>query len=244
MKTVCYCTSYFANAEAWNSRYMRWIEYYKDFDPANTQLVLIDDASPYTPSASQAVVVAPGQAIHANLPTIVRFPNRLGRNSMYSYPGWWRSFLHGVDIAQQAGATRLIHIESDAFLISERLKQYIKSCTSGWTVLWASRFNMPETAIQVICADQFDAMRQFQSKPQAELDSNIAEKLLPFTHINKDFVGERYGEFRVPLLRTGLLRSKKFNQLPFFQKDWFRERIPANADFATQVTPDQTIPVK
>lgn len=222
---------------------MRWIEYYKDFDPQNTQFVLIDDASPYTPPASQAIVVAPGDELHATLPTIVRFPDRLGRNNTHSYPGWWRSFLHSVDVAQQIGADRIIHIESDAFLLSERIYKYIRGCKSGWNVMWASRFNMPETAIQVICNDQFDALRSFQDKSQAELDSDIAEKQLPFTCINKDFIGERYGEFRIPLLRTGLLRSKKFNQLPFFQQNWFRERIPANADFAAQVTPDQTLPI-
>jgi len=82
MKTIFYCTSYFADAKAWNSRYMRWVEYYKGFDPANTRFVLIDDASPYTPPASQAIVVAPGEPLDEKLPTIVRFPNRLGRNSM------------------------------------------------------------------------------------------------------------------------------------------------------------------
>ena len=204
--------------------------------------MLIDDASPYTPPESDAILVAPNTIPDTDKPLIVRFPSRLGRNSIHSYPGWWRSFLHSVDIARQMGAQRIIHIESDAFLISQRLRDYIQSLNRGWTVLWASRFNMPESAIQVICDDQFDALAAFQHKSAEELDSDIAERLLPFTHVNKNFIGERYGEFRIPLLRTGVLRSKKFNRLAFFQKDYFRERIPANADFATQVTPDQTIP--
>lgn len=242
MRSVFFCTSYIANADAWSSRYKRWLEFHQKLNFGNTHFVLIDDASPFLPPENEAIVINPGDALPQDMPAVIRFPNRLGRSSLLSYPRWWRSFLHSVDLARSIGANKIIHVESDAFIISQRMRDYINNLESGWTTFWAASYNFPETAIQVICEDQFDALASFKERAPSELEGKFAEELLPFTYINQDMIGDRYSEFRVPILRTGLLRSRKFNRLKFFQSDQFRERIPAQADFATQVTPDQRIP--
>lgn len=155
------------------------------------------------------------------------------------YPGWWRSFFHSLVLAKQVGAKKIIHIESDAYVISERMLDYINALESGWTTFWCASYQMPETAIQVICEDQFDAMENFAAKGFSEFNGHLAERILPFTCINRDFIGDRYGEFKIPILRSGILKSRKFNTLKIFQHDRFRQPIPKSADFATQVTPDQ-----
>lgn len=86
---------------------------------------------------------------------------------------------------------------------------YINSVESGWTVFWCSGYEMPETAIQVICEDQFDIMDNLAAKGSGEFDGHLAERILPFTSINKDFVGDRYGEFKIPILRSGILKIKE-----------------------------------
>ena len=243
MRSVFFCTSYIANADAWSSRYKRWLEFHQKLNFGDVRFIMIDDASPFSPPKHEAIVARPGEALPENFPAIIRFDNRLGRSSLLSYPGWWRSFLHSVDLARSIGANKIIHVESDAFIISQRMRDYINNLESGWTTFWAASYNFPETAIQVICEDQFDALASFKDKPTAELEGKFAEELLPFTCVNREMVGDRYSEFRIPLLRTGLLRSGKFNRLKFFQRDQFRERIPADADFATQVSADQRIPI-
>lgn len=243
MRSVFFCTSYIADADAWNTRYKRWLDFHNEIDFGDTRFVMIDDASPFVPPRDDAVVICPGEALPENTPAIIRFPNRLGRSSLLSYPGWWRSFLHSVDLARSLGAQKIIHVESDAFVISQRMRDYINNLHKGWTTFWAASYNFPETAIQVICEDQFAALAAFKDKTSTELEGKFAEDLLPFTQVNREMIGDRYSEFRIPLLRNGLLRSRKFNRLSFFQGDRFRERIPVDADFATQVTPDQHIPV-
>lgn len=242
MRSVFFCTSYIANTDAWNGRYKRCLDFHRKINFGDACFIMIDDASPFCPPRHEAIVARPGEALPNNFPAIIRFDNRLGRSSLLSYPGWWRSFLHSVDLARSIGAKKIIHVESDAFIISQRMRDYINNLESGWTTFWAASYNFPETAIQVICEDQFDALASFKDKPTAELEGKFAEELLPFTCVNREMVGDRYSEFRIPLLRTGLLRSRKFNRLAFFQGDRFRERIPPTADFATQVTQDQQIP--
>ena len=241
MRSVFFCTSYIADADAWNTRYKPWLDFHRKIDFGDTRFIMIDDASPFCPPVDEAHIINPGDRLPGRNPAIIRFKNRLGRSSLLSYPGWWRSFLHSADLARSIGAQKIIHVESDAFIISPRMRDYINNLEEGWTTFWACSHNFPETAIQVICEDQFEALASFKDKTPESLEGKFAEELLPFTHINRDMVGDRYSEFRVPLLRTGLLRSRKFNRLKFFQGNQFRARIPDNADFATQVTFDQRI---
>jgi hypothetical protein len=240
---MLFCTSFFRNDSEWNTRYVRWLNHYQQLLPEDVRLLLIDDASPFTPDPAQIRCVDDCADISRidDRQLIVRFPERLGRADVLVYPGWWRSFLHSVVIARSLGVRKIIHIESDAFVLSHRLLEYIQQLESGWITLWTEGYNMPETAIQVICEDQFEQMDAFRVRDRSEFEGKLAERLLPFTHVNKDFLGDRYGEFRIHLLRRGLLRSRKFNRLKFFQQDFFRARIPAKADFATQVTADQKI---
>lgn len=54
---------------------------------------------------------------------------------------------------------------------------------------------MQITCIQVICKDEFDSFREFASCGYHELSKKgLAEKVIPFTYIERRFVGDRYGE--------------------------------------------------
>lgn len=244
MKSMLFCTSFFRSEDEWQGRYMRWLKHYEGRVDSDVRFFLIDDSSPFTPDPAQIRCVPDTEDLTLvnDHKLIVRFPERLGRASVSIYPGWWRSFLHSVVIARSLGIQKIIHIESDAFVLSSRLMDYINGLNSGWTTLWTQEYRMPETAIQVICEDQFEKMEIFRNRDRREFEGQIAENLLPFTCVNKDFLGDRYGEFRIHLLQRGLLRSRKFRRMKFFQHDFFRARIPAKADFATQVTPDLELP--
>ena len=243
MKSIVFCTSFFRNEKDWSSRNQRWLDHYRQIPFDDSRLFMIDDGSFYTPAAEQIQCVSDTEDLrqidaHA---LIVRFGNRLGRSGAVSYPGWWRSFLHSVSIARMLDAKKIIHVESDAFILSPRLLDYIEQLQQGWTALWTAHFGMPETAIQIICEDQYDKLEALRKRRVSEFEGVQAEDILPFTEVNKQFIGDRYGELRVPILSRGILRSSKFNRMKFFRRNCFRARIPANADFATQVSPDQKI---
>jgi len=240
MKTLLFCTSYMKDAEAWQQRYQRWLDYYRNGPINADKILMIDDGSPYLPPAGiiQTVAADSDIAAHEAVHGIARFEKNLGRQSMSLYPGWWRSFLHSVTIARAMGADKIVHIESDAYTLSQRLVDFINDTQSGWHVMWAQRYAMPETAIQIICRDQFDAMEKVRDDRPALDFADIAERLLPFTSVNRQFVGDRYSEFK---RNRGIFRSRKFNFLPIFQWDFFWEPIPHDADFATQVVGRQKV---
>lgn len=238
MKSLLFCTSHMRDARAWTGRYAHWVEHYQRHDLGAEQLFLIDDASPYVPPPELLPCLDAQNALAQATYRVqlLRFADRLGRPSRLCYPGWWRSFTHSVKVARARGVDKLIHVESDAFVLSPRLRGFIESLDSGWTVLWTGLHDMPETAIQVICKDQFDALARFGDGRWQAYEGVAAEHVLPFTQVVRDFKGDRYSEMKKD---RGLLRSRKFDALFMRQWDRFWCPVPADADFATQVEDKQ-----
>ncbi|CAM3750277.1 hypothetical protein [Roseateles saccharophilus] len=238
MKTLLFCTSYVGDQAAWTSRYARWVDFYLRHDMGAEQLFLIDDASPQVAQASGLPCLNAqtelAQARHRV--QVLRFQDRLGRSARAVYPGWWRSFTHAAKLARTLGAGKLIHVESDAFILSPRLRDRLQSLEEGWSVLWSAHHQMPETAIQVICEDQFEALAAFGDGRWAAHDGRLAEHVLPFTQVLKEFRGDRYSEMK---RHRGIFRSKKFDRVPMFQRNFFWQPIPTDADFVTQTVERQ-----
>ncbi|MYN42496.1 hypothetical protein GTP55_24450 [Duganella sp. FT109W] len=233
MKSLLFCTSFISGNEAWETRYQRWLDYYRDVPINAVKKIMIDDGSPFLPSASLIKTISHTDPVAAETDAhlIVRFDNNLGRQSIKDYPGWWRSFLHSIEIADELGVDKIIHIESDAFILSPQLVEFLNQVRDGWHVLWSPHNDFPETAIQVICRDQFDIFRNFKQKNPELRFHDFAERVLPFTDVHREFKGDRYSEFK---RNRGIFRSKKFNFLPIFEWDFFNVPVPPDADFATQ----------
>ena len=178
---------------------------------------MIDDASPYRPDRDRVQTVEIGQPLPTppTGPLMFRFRNRLGRSAITTYPGWWRSFLFSVVVANHYHCRKIVHIESDAYILSRRMVELINRRDSGWAVFWCPRWHCPETGIQVVCEDQFGGMLDMWNAGWERHAGKYAEHVLPFTEIVKDTHGNRYGEFRT--------------------------KIPGYADFATQVSPHQKV---
>jgi hypothetical protein len=215
--TLVFCTSYVADAHAWESRYRRWLRHHMAVPWTHALICLIDDASPFWPPAVEVASLRIGQPLPPSppRPLMLHFDERLGRTGVTHYPGWWRSFLHSVQVARHYGCAKIVHIESDAFVLSRRMHDFIESRQQGWTAFWCPRWQFPETAIQVICADQFDAMERIAAGGWERLAGREAERVLPFTDVVREPHGNRYGERR--------------------------HRIPGFADFAVQVLPQHAV---
>ena len=203
MKTLIFCTSFFDTEELYQKRYQKWIDYYSHHTFTNDKyMYLIDDCSNLELINDDLVNIIKENHLSGiqkeNKINIYSFNNRKGLNWSHNSAnneGWWRSFSACLDIAEKYNYEKIIHIESDAFLISNRMFNYIDSLKTGWTGLWANKYNFPESCIQVICKDQFDSFRNFVTCGSHELSKKgLAEKIIPFTNVERRFIGDRYGE--------------------------------------------------
>ena len=240
MKSLLFCTSYIKDHQTWQSRYQRWLDFYKDMPIDTVKNIMIDDGSPFLPPADVIGTLPHHHDLSqcGDRNVIVRFDENLGRQGLLAYPGWWRSFLHSMTIADDLGVDKIIHIESDAYVLSQRLVDFINETKTGWHALWTQRFQFPETAIQIICRDQFENLEKFkQHAPKYEL-SEFAEKLFPFTSVNRNFKGDRYSEIRK---NRGIFRSRRFDSFPLFRSRFFHAPSPHDADFVTQCALHQTV---
>ena len=219
-RTLVFCTSYIPGQAQWDERYARWLSHHAGLPWEAPLMCMVDDGSPFVPDAALIQTVGAGDPLPdaPSLPLRVRFPDRLGRSGMHHYPGWWRSFLHSVFIARHYGCDKIVHVESDAYVLSSRMTSYISSRTSGWTAFWCPRWDFPETAIQVMCRDQFATLEHMWEAGWERYDGLNAEFVLPFTEITRDPHGDRYSEFRSSIPGYADFAV----QVPASQKIWFR----------------------
>ena len=206
MKSLIFCTSYVSDADCRDNRYQRWIDYYKGLSfSSDKPLFLIDDGSDEehldglgdhrVNEGDDVWPVRPKES------TLYHFKERKGVNPADNIPGlygstlgWYRSFLFSSEIASKFEYNKIIHLESDAYLITQRVCDYIDSLESGWISLYCPKYNFPETSIQIICEDQFENLKKMANAPLEWYKTKQAEHVIPFTHVEDKFVGDRYGE--------------------------------------------------
>ena len=158
---------------------------------------MIDDGSPYQPQDRDISVNHNLENfVFGEKGTIFRFPDRLGRSATLNYPGWFRSFTFSVVIAKRFDFQRILHIESDADILSRRALDFINGRTTGWTVFWCPRYQFPETSLQLICDDSFSALEQIRATPyETHYVNKRIEEHLPYTHIETSIYGDQFGEY-------------------------------------------------
>jgi hypothetical protein len=217
MKSFIFATSYIDNDEAYEKRYLKWIRYYQDLSFTDDKSIfLIDDGSPdefiskFKKTKHMKVIDERDDIFNdeklegaswLDKSNIFHFNKRLGINPADNTPGiygstvgWYRSFFHSVEIANKFQFDKIIHIESDAYLITEKVCTFIDALETGWTSLWCPRYSFPETSIQIICRDQFDNLEKLRQTDLSEFSTVIAEDVLPITQVTQSFIGDRYGE--------------------------------------------------
>jgi hypothetical protein len=208
-RTLVFCTSYVAEPERWNGRYRRWIDAQQRSGLRHDQLLIVDDGSATLPGWADTACVAAGAAMRSDSPVaLYHFPDQLGRPSHFVFPGWYRSFAFAAQWAQAGGFSRVIHVESDAFLISPRAIAYFNAVEEGWIALYTQRYEMPEIAIQAMAGDGFARYCDYVAGPYSRLEGTSHEHVLPLTHVERGLRGDRYGEYL--------------------------DHVPADADWATQ----------
>ncbi len=196
-RAFVFCTAYFSDA----ARYRRWIDYYlpRMGKLGVGHLILIDDGSPTLPDWPDLEIIRADDPLPDLLPPgvyLFTFRAHLGRSSISRYPGWWRSFLFSWKIADTYGFARIVHLESDCYALSEAMFRFIRETRSGWTAPWCRAYGFAETGFQIIGADALEELGKFYRLGEGFYahHDRYAELTLPFTHLEKSFAGDRFGE--------------------------------------------------
>lgn len=182
MKTLLFCTAYATTPEEWNGRYKHWHDYYKSIALNHDKMLMFDDGSPLMPTFCEQ-------------DTIYTFPTHLGKKSILDYDGWYRSFSTAIRYAKENAFKKIVHCEADAYLLSNNIIDFVNCMNRGWHTFWCPRHKMHESALQVICEDQFDSAIDFTSKPYDAYRNRAIDDLFPYTNVHTAFKGDRYGEY-------------------------------------------------
>lgn len=195
MRTLLFCTAWADSQEHMEWRVGRWLDHHAMISwPCEVELAVIGDG------IDAAIGWPRGRGRYRG----VNLHPHLGRPSHLDYPGWWRSFGQSGALARRLGCQRIWHVESDFFLASRRMVNRMNEIERGWAAFWCSRYNFPETAIQVIGEEHFDRLAEFERDCHL-FQGQHAEHIIPIVTIIRDVVGDRYGERGVsPELIKGL----------------------------------------
>jgi len=229
MKTLIFCTSHSSEESEWSGRYGRWINALENSKLEFDQLLLLDDGSTVLPEWDGVDIIQENQ-LPNECPTsrgvIYHFENPLGRSTHIVYPGWYRSYMFAAAYAEKYGFEKVIHIESDAFLISDRIQEYVNDLTDGWTTFWCPRHKFPENSIQIIVGGGLKRYIEWNKEqvPYTQYQSIFAEFWVPYTYVNKEFKGDRWGEFA-----PGMAAVPDPSCPP---------GVPKDADFVCQIRPE------
>lgn len=223
MKTLLFCTTFAKTLDQWEELHGRWINAVESGILEVDKILMPDDGSPELPSWEGIKVIEEG-----NLPdiepeergVIYHFKDNLGRPAFYNHRGWYRSFTFSAIYAKKYGYDKIIHIEADSFLLSNKIQDYINNFQEGWDAFWCMRHQIPETAIQIIAGKEWiDKLYEFSLLPPETFDGRPPDPgveqgkpYFPYT-VNRNFLGDRYGE------------------------DEINTRVPLNADYACQIRP-------
>lgn len=201
MRTLVFCTAFAGASDTWQLRYRRWLDAVQTMGLQLDQILIVDDGSSILPDWQDATIITesdtPGaEHLVCSDPVVVfHFSSSLGRREIYDFPGWYRSFAFAARYADARGFHKVIHLESDAYLISPRLISYVNAASRGWNVLWCQQYDMPEMAIQFIVGEGVSTLAGFFRQDYSNLVGRRHETMLPYTRVLRSFVGDRFGDY-------------------------------------------------
>ena len=117
------------------------------------------------------------------------------RKAQNAYGYWYSALAIAAKYALDNNYHKILYLDTDMYPLTDRVCEYAKSLTSGWTGMWCPRHNFPETNFQIIGPDKLQEFHQHMSRDfLVYYPEGMAETCIPWTHVEKGFSGDRYGE--------------------------------------------------
>jgi hypothetical protein len=135
MSKVVFCTAYI---EASPSRYQDWIDYYTEYFAGDRVDLWMFNDGPYEGQLNLKGV------------ELVSFDRKLGRNSIWVFPGWKRSFFYALQNLTPR-YQHIAHIESDCWITKRGKPEFLFYLEQdGYFTGFAKSYNFPEASLQII----------------------------------------------------------------------------------------------
>lgn len=191
MKTLLFAPCFLDEGDRLE-RNLKWLDYVKDLkDLKYDHILLVDNCS--SQEKLNKIIEK-----HPNI-SIVSCPTNLPRLQPHGYGYWYRAFRVALEFCLVHGFERIVHIDTDVYILNKRLTDYLNNLETGWTGMYCKMHNFPETTVQVICKDNFEsALTYFTEGFLKFYPYDMAETTIPWTHVEKGFKGDRYGERELP----------------------------------------------
>jgi hypothetical protein len=137
------------------------------------------------------MIMAPGEV------EVIALKPHYARGPEHNYANVWRAYWTVKELLTRYD--KVLYIATDAYVCSQRLVDYLEGLDSGWTALWCPQYKYPEAQIQAITAGckEFEEFFAGDCDP-FKYNGLFEEKTLPFTHVERGFVGDRYHELSFP----------------------------------------------
>jgi hypothetical protein len=153
---------------------------------------------------------------------IMRYDTPLYRGVGHDYPYAWRG-IYFISKLIDMGYEKIITCDTDAYILSKKLADFIRQQDSGYVTMWSHKYNFPEAAITVLCKDHMPAFQEWCKTPweQRSDGTTLFEGALPFTGFANQFVGDRYGEMNYLGVCQGAQAEDGWPQSP--DQDWYSQ---------------------
>lgn len=200
MSTVLYSGCHLDGKDASGSdrllRTIRWLDYYQSLqkDLQFNGVLLLDNGS----SKENLKILKQRNYFRSRMPIKIEELTYLSPlpNLEYGYPYCWRTLWHIRELIER-GFTKIIAIDTDAFILSPRLAQHIRNLNNGWEAFYIPRYDFPSSECFILCQDAFDHFLNFTSVAYEVYLGTCMETSLPFTWVATEFKVDRFGEDRI-----------------------------------------------
>ncbi len=114
------------------------------------------------------------------------------------YRHCWRSLYYYKQLIEE-NYKKIICIDTDTFVISTQLAEYIKNLKEEYTTFWSRKYQFPTAELTVLCENKFPRMLKFLETPMEQKFGLLMEQNLPFTCVNVEYNVDRFGETGAPI---------------------------------------------
>ena len=165
-------------------RVARWMKYHGALYPG-LDVVAVDNGS--SPAARESLQDETG------LPTHFLLYSNMPRTGLLNYPYTWRMF---YDLERLfAHYDRIIYMESDFFICSERMRQWtLDPEVRGLVTVYCPRYRFAESAFFILTKGTQRYEEYIKASPWGSHVGEVIEEVLPWTDIEHGLVGDRYRE--------------------------------------------------
>lgn len=128
----------------------------------------------------------------------LRYQDHIERvNCENGYLYCWRH-LYTTKMLIELGYEKIIYIDSDCLLVSQRMVERVRALNDGWTAFWIAKYQFPSAELHVLCKDAFRIFHEFTKDPYPSHLGKLMERALPFTRVDTEMAVDRWGETNLP----------------------------------------------